>query len=172
MKSLVSLNRYEIIKNVGREYQPHIKLVEDRETHIIFVAKTIELSCNQGKTDLNSGFQIMGKLHHPTINNMIGFSYNNFFGDDYLTLILEYVSNGNLKEFLELKEIDDTIRQIINTGISRSILFLNENNLSHNDINSHKILIDDKIHPHLSITTFIEQKEYVQIFALKVLILL
>ncbi|KAK8842917.1 Serine/threonine-protein kinase ulk3 [Tritrichomonas musculus] len=101
----------------------------------------------------------MEKLHHPTINNMIGFSYNNFFGDDYLTLILEYASNGNLKEFLELKEIDDTIRQIIITGISRSILFQHENNLSHNDINSHKILIDDKIHPHLSITTFIEQKE-------------
>lgn len=166
MKKVVLLKKYHIIRNIEEgEHLTSAKLIEDIFTHEKYVAKIIYSSYNHPK--LYSELQILSNLYHPTINNMIGYSHTTFTGEKWLTLILEYASNGNLQNFLKTNDIDNTTRQIIITGIARSILFLHEHNMVHKDIDSHKILIDDQMRPHLSITAFVEMKDNSQLLASK-----
>ena len=150
---LVSLDRFNQINEIDRGMFSIIKLIEKIDTHERYAAKIIY---NQDPNDeiYKPHIEYLIQLNHPTIINFIGFSRTDFSGNNNYTLIFEYTSNKSLVNFLDTNNLDNTDRQIILSGISRSIFFMHHHHFFHRDIKPNNILIDENRHPRLTGFTF------------------
>ena len=145
---LISLERFSVKTTIGNGSFSTIKLIEDNSTHENYAAKIIK-EPNSPEENLTI-ISILSQLTHPTIIKFIGYSPTSFHSKNYLTLILEYAPKSSLRDFLRRSNINNTQKQIILTGISRSILYLHQHNYIHGDISTNNILIDKNYHPRLT----------------------
>lgn len=157
---LISLERFSVKTTIGNGAFATIMLIEDNLTHENYAAKILKETFSPNLTIIS----ILSQLTHPTIIKFIGYSPTNFDSENYLTLILEYAPKSSLRHFLRSTNINNTQKQIILTGISRSILYLHQHNYIHRDINPDNILIDENCHPRLSGFTLLQPFEKDQEF--------
>ena len=146
---LISLERFSVKTNIDSGSLITVILVEDNLTHENYVAKIInekELFLVENLTIIST----LSQLTHPTIIKFIGYSPTDFQSNNNLTLIFEYVPNSSLRHFIRNTRLNNTQKQIILTGISRSILYLHQHNYIHGDISTNNILIDKNYHPRLT----------------------
>ena len=96
----------------------------------------------RAKKDLISEIKIHQDLNHPNIVKL----YEKFENDEYMYLILEYCSKGNLNKLLEEKkhlkeiEVQNYIRQLIN-----ALKYLHERNIIHRDLKLENIFLTDNM---------------------------
>lgn len=109
------------------------------------------------KKMINLEIGILIHFQHPTIINCIGYSYQDFFNQKNVTIIMEYAKNGSLADLLTKSrnsladfDFDDTARQIILIGVARAMKHLRQNNIIHRDLKTGNILIDDNFRPKVA----------------------
>ena len=100
--------------------------------------------------------KILSELHHPFIVNMI-YSFQDF---DYLYLVMEILSGGNLRYHLTLEKMfnEDQIKFIIGC-IMIGLKYIHGQNILHRDIKPENLVFDSN--GYLRITDFGIAKHYV-----------
>ncbi|CAA0806056.1 Leucine-rich repeat protein kinase family protein [Striga hermonthica] len=130
-----------------------------RDGTLVAVKCISKVSCNSDEDKFFKGLKLLTSLRHENLVRLRGFCCSRGRGECFL--IYEFVPNGNLLQYLDLKDgrrrvvLDWPTRKSIIRGIARGIEYLHGNKhgkptLVHRNISAEKILIDQQYNPHLS----------------------
>ncbi|GER26382.1 receptor-like protein kinase [Striga asiatica] len=111
-----------------------------RDGSLVAVKCISRVSCNSDEDEFFKGLKVLTSLRHENLVRLRGFCCSRGRGECFL--LYEFVPNGNLLQYLDLKD-----------GSRRRYLHGNKHGkptLLHRNISAEKILIDQQYKPHLS----------------------
>lgn len=147
---VISLDKYQIIRQIGEGAYAIVFLVEDKETKKQYAAKVGKFQDEDSRQRCLRSIEFMGSHHNQALANFVGYSPVDFEGNESLTIITDFESKGNLEDLIHKRELDDTQRQIILVGICRAMNFIHQQNYIHRDLKPDNVVIDEHFHPHLT----------------------
>ncbi|XP_042481422.1 somatic embryogenesis receptor kinase 1-like [Macadamia integrifolia] len=129
-----------------------------RDGSVVAIKSINKTSCKTEEGDFLKGLNILTSLRHENLVGLRGFCCSRDRGECFL--IYEFVPNGNLLQYLDLKDGNDRVlawstRVSIIHGIAKGIEYLHSNKptkpaLVHQNISADKVLIDQGFKPLLS----------------------
>lgn len=158
-KYIIDIKNYTIKKLIQTGGFGSVYLVENKSTKEQFAAKVIIAPDDTAKFKkmINLEIGILIRCQHPTIIQFIGYSTQDFYDQNNVTIIMEHAKNGSLEDILKkvkksLADINynNTTRQIILIGIAHAMKHLHQNNIIHRDLKPGNVLIDDEFHPKVT----------------------
>lgn len=157
-KYLFDTNDYKVIRVIKRGGFGIIHLVLNKKTKKEYAAKTNLIQAgSQNKLFVSREVRILIKIQHPTIIQFRGFSYQDFNGNDNVTILMDYMKFGSLSDLIEQEEkglcplnYDNTRRQIILVGIARGMMVLHRCHVIHRDLKPENILLDNNLFPRIT----------------------
>ena len=131
-------NGYEYIQFLGHGSFSDVFLCQSTQNQLLFaIKKSLKLKVTEDE------FINLIRLNHPSIINL----YSSFENDCEQFLVLEYCSNGTIKEKgkLSYEKFSYYAKQIL-----EAIAFCHANNIAHRDIKPENIFIDQYDHIKLA----------------------
>ncbi|XP_027358570.1 somatic embryogenesis receptor kinase 1 [Abrus precatorius] len=129
-----------------------------RDGSMVAVKSISKTSCKSDEAEFLKGLNILTSLRNENLVRLRGFCCSRGRGECFL--IYDFVSNGNLTRYLDVKEGDGEVlewstRVSIVKGIAKGIAYLhaykaNKPALVHQNISAEKVLIDQRHNPLLS----------------------
>ncbi|KAK7268961.1 hypothetical protein RIF29_21673 [Crotalaria pallida] len=129
-----------------------------RDGSVVAVKSISKTSCKSDEAEFLKGLSILTTLRNDNLVRLRGFCCSRGRGECFL--IYDFVSNGNLSRFLDVKEGDGEVlewsaRVSIVKGIAKGIAYLhaykaNKPVLVHQNISAEKVLIDHRYNPLLA----------------------
>nr|GMD59338.1 LRR receptor-like serine/threonine-protein kinase GSO1 [Ipomoea batatas] len=129
-----------------------------RDGSAVAVKCISKTSCKSDEAEFRKGLKLLTSLKHENLLRLRGFCCSKGRGECFL--IYDFVSNGNLLRYLDVKDdkgkvLDWSTRTAIIKGIARGIEYLHGNKrnkpaLVHRNISADKVLIDHVYKPLLS----------------------
>nr|AMM43004.1 LRR-RLK [Vernicia montana] len=129
-----------------------------RDRSVVVVKCITKTSCKSDEADFLKGLKILTSFKHENLVRLRGFCCSKGRGECFL--IYDFVPNGNLLEYLDVKEgsgrvLEWSTRISIINGIAKGIGYLhgnkgNKSALFHQNISAEKVLIDRRYNPLLS----------------------
>ncbi|XP_057980922.1 BRASSINOSTEROID INSENSITIVE 1-associated receptor kinase 1 [Malania oleifera] len=129
-----------------------------RDGSVVAVKCIAKTSCKSDEAEFLKGLRILTSLKHENLVRLRGFCCSKGRGECFL--IYDFVSNGNLLQYLDVKTGSGKVlhwsaRVSIVGGIARGIAYLHANKgkkpgLVHKNISAEKVLIDERYIPLLS----------------------
>ncbi|KAL8542758.1 hypothetical protein ACS0TY_003585 [Phlomoides rotata] len=117
-----------------------------------------KISCKSDESEFLKGLKLLTSLKHENLLRLRGFCCSKGRGECFL--VYDFVSNGNLLQYLDVKEgakkaLDWPTRKLIIRGIAEGIEYLHRSEASkptlvHRNISAEKVLIDQHYNPLLS----------------------
>lgn len=157
---LIDLDKYEFVKKISESASSTCNLVKNKEDSKNYILQTIKLNdadynddSNEQKTMINNFICTLSQFNHSTFNKFLGYSNHDLDGKENTSILTEYEANGSLSELFKNEQeynIQNTKRQIILTGIARSMMLLSKYNMINGNLNPENILLDENFSPHLS----------------------
>ena len=155
-----NLNHYKLGEKIGNGTFGKVYKVQDKRRNKIFAAKILKKEIEELDQNhinyITREINIMSKLKHPSIVNLIGFSPKDFKGNPKPVIVTELVKEGTLTKFIELERLsrsdpkwDDTHKLIALYGIASAMSFLHEHNIIHRDLKPDNILMDENLYPKI-----------------------
>ncbi|KDP28763.1 hypothetical protein JCGZ_14534 [Jatropha curcas] len=129
-----------------------------RDGSVVVVKCITKTSCKSDEADFLKGLKILTSLKHENLVRLRGFCCSKGRGECFL--IYDFVPNGNLLLYLDIKEgtgkvLEWSTRISIINGIAKGIGYLHGNRgnkpaLFHQNISAEKVFIDRRYNPLLS----------------------
>ncbi|KAK4489453.1 hypothetical protein RD792_005262 [Penstemon davidsonii] len=129
-----------------------------RDGSIVSVKRITKTSCKSEEGEFLKGLKILTSLKNENLVRLRGFCCSRGRGECFL--VYDFVSNGNLFKYLDLKEGDGRflewpVRVSIIKGIAKGMEYLhgwkvNKPSLVHQNISAKNVLIDHQFKPLLS----------------------
>ncbi|KAJ1431335.1 Serine-threonine/tyrosine-protein kinase, catalytic domain [Sesbania bispinosa] len=129
-----------------------------RDGSVVAVKSISKTSCKSDEAEFLKGLNILTSLRNENLVRLRGFCCSRGRGECFL--VYDFVSNGNLTRYLDVKEGDGEVlewstRVSIVKGIAKGIAYLhaykaNKPALVHQNISAEKVLIDQRHNPLLS----------------------
>ncbi|KAK4416004.1 protein NSP-INTERACTING kinase [Sesamum alatum] len=129
-----------------------------RDGSFVAIKCISKISCKSDESEFLKGLKLLTSLKHENLLRLRGFCCSKGRGECFL--VYDFVPNGNLLQYLDLKEgkrkvLDWTTRKSIIRGIAKGIEYLHGNQknkptLVHRNISAEKVLIDQHYNPLLS----------------------
>ncbi|KAL5081112.1 hypothetical protein RYX36_009533 [Vicia faba] len=129
-----------------------------RDGSIVAVKSISKTSCKSDESEFLKGLNILTLLRNDNLVRLRGFCCSRGRGECFL--VYDFVSNGNLSRYLDVKEgegevLEWSTRVSIVKGIAKGISYLhaykaNKPALVHQNISAEKVLIDQRQNPILS----------------------
>ncbi|KAL0294773.1 UNVERIFIED_CONTAM: LRR receptor kinase SERK2 [Sesamum radiatum] len=129
-----------------------------RDGSVVAVKRIMKSSCKSEEAEFLKGLNILTSLRHENLVMLRGFCCSKGRGECFL--VYDFVPNGSLFRYLDLKEGDGQIlewstRVSIIKGIAKGIEYLhdrkvNKPSLVHQNISAKNVLIDHRLKPVLS----------------------
>ncbi|KAK8882419.1 hypothetical protein M9Y10_045061 [Tritrichomonas musculus] len=149
---IVDLSNYSIVLKV-----------ESNETGHFYLAIVSDTEVDFKRSKIYREAMILSKLNHPCISKFIGISPTDFEHENRPAILIEFSSNGHLKQLLDTERnitpIDDwnETKKLINIyGIASSLSYLNSVNIIYKDLNPENIVLDDFLCPKLINFSFVD----------------
>ncbi|KAF7820649.1 Protein NSP-INTERACTING KINASE 2 [Senna tora] len=128
-----------------------------RDGSVVAVKSISKSSCKSDEAEFLKGLNILTSLRNENLARLRGFCCSRGRGECFL--VYDFVPNGNLSRYLDVKEGDGevlewTTRVSIVKGIAKGIAYLhahkpNKPALVHQNISAEKVLIDQRFNPLL-----------------------
>ncbi|KAL6498782.1 hypothetical protein OROGR_028329 [Orobanche gracilis] len=130
-----------------------------RDGSTVAIKSISKISCKSDENEFLKGLKLLTSLKHENLSRLRGFCCSKGRGECFL--IYDFVPNGNLLQYLDMKEskrkivLDWPTRKSIIKGIANGIEYLHGNKndkptLVHRNISAEKILIDQHYSPLLA----------------------
>ncbi|TKY45039.1 NSP-INTERACTING KINASE 2 [Spatholobus suberectus] len=129
-----------------------------RDGSVVAVKSISKTSCKSDEAEFLKGLNILTSLRNENLVRLRGFCCSRGRGECFL--IYDFVSNGNLSRYLDVKEGDGEVlewstRVSIVKGIAKGIAYLhafkaNKLALVHQNISAEKVHLDQRYNPLLS----------------------
>ncbi|KAL5142633.1 LRR receptor kinase BAK1 [Glycine soja] len=129
-----------------------------RDGSVVAVKSISKTSCKSDEAEFLKGLNILTSLRNENLVRLRGFCCSRGRGECFL--VYDFVSNGNLSCYLDVKEGDGEVlewstRVSIAKGIAKGIAYLHaykakKQALVHQNISAEKVLIDQRYNPLLS----------------------
>ncbi|PSR93363.1 Somatic embryogenesis receptor kinase [Actinidia chinensis var. chinensis] len=129
-----------------------------RDGSFVAIKSISKTSCKTEEAEFLKGLNILTSLGHDNLVRLRGFCCSRGRGECFL--VYDFVPNGNLLGYLDLKEGDNRVlewstRVSIINGIAKGIEYLhgctmNKPPVVHQNISAEKVLIDHRFKPSLS----------------------
>ncbi|KAA8539820.1 hypothetical protein F0562_026512 [Nyssa sinensis] len=129
-----------------------------RDGSVVAIKSISKTSCKSEEAEFLKGLNILASLRHENLVGLRGFCCSRGRGECFL--VYEFVPNGTLLHYLDVKEGDGQVlewspRVSIINGIARGIEYLHEGKVNkpalvHQNISAEKVLIDQQFKPLLS----------------------
>lgn len=129
-----------------------------RDGSFVSIKCITKTSCKSEESEFLKGLNTLASLRHENVVRLRGFCCSRGRGECFL--VYDYVSNGNLLGYLDLKEGDGrvlewSIRVSIIIGIAKGVAYLHGSTLNkppllHQNISAEKVLITHDFKPMLS----------------------
>ncbi|KAK8852972.1 hypothetical protein M9Y10_017969 [Tritrichomonas musculus] len=147
-------NKYKYIKQLGCGSTCAVFKVEDQFSHVKFSAKILPKKDIEERNLMESiinEVNILRSIDHSNIIKVYdAFEMKNEYEEEYLVIIMEYCSKGNLLNYARNHgfKTDGEKKKIIE-GFLEAIQYLHEYKISHGDIKLENILLDESYSPKL-----------------------
>ena len=104
-KYLFDISNYEIISNINKGGFGIINLVREKKTGEKYATKTNLIQTGkQNKLFVSREIRILIQIQHPTIIQFRGFSYEDFGGNNNITILMDYMKEGSLAELISKEQ--------------------------------------------------------------------
>lgn len=107
--------------------------------------------------DFMHEIMILSKLNHSSIIKLHGYCLKDFNQEESQVIIMKYIENGSLEEFLdkerqgiEFEFWDETMKLINIYGIASAISYLHDNDILHLDVKPDNVLLNNFLFPILT----------------------
>ena len=132
---------YELIDKLGQGESGEVYIIRNKNDKNIFTLKKIKrnTSSNLNKEEIAQEIETLKQLNHPYINKI----YEHYISNDYIYLIEDFCSEGNLQDKLKkIKIFPEFIVKIIMFQIFKSLIFLGSKSLIHGNLKLENILLE------------------------------
>ncbi|KAK9292800.1 hypothetical protein L1049_020780 [Liquidambar formosana] len=129
-----------------------------RDGSIVAIKIFNKTSCKSDEAEFLKGLNILTSLRHENLVRLRGFCCSRGRGE--CSLIYDFVPNGNLLHYLDVKDADGHVlewstRVSIINGVAKAIEYLHGDKVSkpalvHQNISAEKVLVDHRFNPVLS----------------------
>ena len=144
IEEVKSFDDLEIIdfKHLGQGYIAKVKVARHKVTGKEYAVKIInKLKVSKGELEaLRRELQIQKMLQHEHIVKM----HTSFEKDGYLYIVLEYIKQGNLFEFLRKRNLSQEQVLSIFYQILTAIDYLHDKQILHRDIKPENVLMENE----------------------------
>ena len=140
-KNSIPFSNYELVDKIEQGENSEIYIVKNKEDKNIFILKKLKKDNTSDLTenDISKRLDSLKQLNHPYINKI----YEYYISDDYIFLIEEFCSEGNLQDKLEkIKIFPEFIVKIIMFQIFKSLIYLGSKNKEHGNLKLENILVE------------------------------
>ena len=149
-----SFHGYKIIQLLGCGSTCVVYLVEDENTHSLFSAKIIskeDVGTRNLIPSIEKEIRVMKSLDHPNIIKLHdSFEMRNEYDEEFIIIIIEYCSNGDLLSYATQHGFDtEEQRTTILKGFLEAVRYLHNRSISHGDIKAENILLDSQLNAKL-----------------------
>ena len=154
-KYFIDISEFEISNSPKKGSIGITNFITKVATKKQYVAKTSYQECNpQHFYYILREISSLIQINHLTIMPIEGFSYEDFDRNNKVTIIMDYMENGSLADLLQKgvqsnfpSEYNNTKRQIILIGVSYAMMILHKKNITHKNLKSSNVLLDNSYHP-------------------------
>ena len=132
---------YELIEKLGEGECGEVFIIKNKNDKNIFVLKKLKKnkSLNLSKEELNQQIEFLKTLNHPYINKI----YESYVSDDYIFLIEDFCSEGNLKDKTDkIKILPEFVVKIIMFQMFKALIYLGSKNIVHGNLKLENILLE------------------------------
>lgn len=154
LEEKLNLQSYRITKILGNGTFGQVLLVEDINTKKQYACKVLY---NEIFRDENQGsyppiMTTIFEAQYPSILSIDKYSFTDFYNDNHLTMLTDYMKEGNLYQVLVDKQkiLTKTQKYIIILGIALGCGYLHSKNIMHCNLNPYNILLDEHYYPYVS----------------------
>lgn len=142
------------MKSLGCGSTSAVVLVEDQISHSKYSAKIISRKNIEERNLMNSvlnEIKILKSLNHPHIIKIQEvFELKNELEEEYFVIIMEYCCNGDLLSYAVNKRFrSEQEKKKMIQGFLEAIQYLHNQGISHGDIKSENVLLDEHFNPKL-----------------------
>lgn len=106
LRKAYDLQHLELGDFIGQGGFGKVYKARDKNSGNIYAAKISFQTVNESSDDMINTIRevnIMSKLHHPSILNLIGYSPKNFSNEPFSVIVSEYSPNGSLNQIIDLE---------------------------------------------------------------------
>ena len=130
---------YLIIEFLGKGTNSTTYMAKNKKNNEILAIKKLKRKKESNEEEIKSELDNLKKLNHDYINKI----YDYYIEDDYIFLLEEFCSEGNLLDKIQNGKIfPEFIVKIIMFEIFKSLIYLKSKNLNHGNLKLENILIE------------------------------
>lgn len=102
-KFIIDLSKYNVLSKINQGGFSNVYMVEDKFTKEKYAAKILSTTDYEesNKTMINREISIMMRLQHPTFIHFYGYSLQDFYSQNRVTIIMSLAKNGSLATILQ-----------------------------------------------------------------------
>ena len=132
---------YELLEKLGEGECSEVYVIKNKKDKNIYVLKKMKRNkeSNLDDDEIRKQIEALKQLNHSYINKI----YEYLISDDYIFLIEDFCSEGNLQDKLnKIKIFPEFITKIIMFQIFKSLIYLGSKNVIHGNLKLENILLE------------------------------
>lgn len=132
---------YELLEKLGEGECSEVYVIKNKKDKNIYVLKKFKRNktSNLDDDEIRKQIEALKQLNHSYINKI----YEYLISDDYIFLIEDFCSEGNLQDKLnKIKIFPEFITKIIMFQIFKSLIYLGSKNVIHGNLKLENILLE------------------------------
>ena len=130
---------YVLFEYLGKEEFSEVYMVKNKNNNDIFALKKLKRNKLAKEEEIKYELEKLKQLNHAYINKI----YKDYITDEYVFLLEEFCSEGNLFDKIQKgKMFPEFIVKIIMFEIFKSLIYLNSKSLTHGNLKLENILVE------------------------------